>query len=98
MPTLTTQPTEKAAKLDALIRRKEREQEVILVDSKTDREGNVHVLMRRYPRRQCHIVWTTFDTGEEETTYSDFYKGMYNLSHESGLAEIRRRWERTAGY
>lgn len=94
MPTLTTPPTQKEAKLDALIRRKEREQEVILIDSKTDDEGNVHVLMKRYGRRQGHIVWTTFDTGELTTTYSDFYKGLYNQTYESGQEELTRRCSR----
>lgn len=87
MPTLTGNRYEQLKKL---INRKEKELGASLVQTSTDTNGNVHLLMKKRDS-PFYIVWSTFNTGEHQTTYSDFYKGQYYLTYQSGRQELARR-------
>src|SRR5699024_6168701 len=76
-----------------LIVDKEIELNLKVVEESLDEKNNLHILCQRYSDNS-HVVWTSYHTGEVETSYVDFYNGKYDMSREDGYKELNRRVER----
>lgn len=70
--------------------RKEFELGVIVIDEQHSENGDLHVLCKR-ESDNSHVVWTSYNTGDLETSYEDFYGGEYDLTKEEGFRELDRR-------
>lgn len=77
-------------KLDALIKRKEEQLDIMVIDVAYDSDNNAHILAKR-KSDNSFIVWTSINTGEMETTYVDFYNGSYDMDLNTGVMELNRR-------
>lgn len=77
-------------KLKALIKAKEKELKVNAVEIMKDARNNVHILAKR-DIDNSFIVWTTYNTGEPETSYQGFSNGKYDMTLPSAVNELLRR-------
>lgn len=59
-------------KIKELIKRKEKELKVYEIQKAFDSQNNLHVLCKR-ESDSSYVVWTAYYTGEEKTSYKDFY-------------------------
>lgn len=63
---------------------------VDVVQTAFDDMRNLHVLCRRKDN-DLYIVWTAYNTGEQDTSYSKFCDGRYNLDLKTGKMELAKR-------
>lgn len=69
---------------------KEFELGVVVIDEQQSENGDLHVLCER-ESDGSHVVWTSYNTGDLETSYENFYNGKYDLTREEGFKELDRR-------
>lgn len=85
-------PTNKtlSKKLDALLKHKEEQLNITVIDVAYDSNNHAHVLAKR-KSDDSFVVWTSTNTGESKTTYIDFYNGKYDMDLNAGVTELNRR-------
>lgn len=77
-------------KLDKLIKRKEKELNLYIVDVVIGPNKYAHILAKR-ESDNSFVVWTSPYTGEYKTSYVDFYSGMYDMPLTHAVEELNRR-------
>lgn len=73
-----------------LIKDKEKELNVAVVDVKFDNEMNLHVLANRLTD-DSYVAWNSYFVEEMEKSYVNFYNGKYDIDIEQGMRELERR-------
>lgn len=80
-------------KIGRLLFQKEKELNLVVVGQEFDDRKNLHVLCnRRFDN--SYVVWTAYNTGEEKTSFENFYNGKYDMTLEEGVRELERRRDR----
>lgn len=77
-------------KLKELIESKEVELNITVIKIVRDGDKNAVILAKRH-FDDTHIVWSSYYTGEERTSYVNFYSGSYDLTLTRALDETQRR-------
>src|SRR5690554_3132247 len=79
-------------KIEGLIKEKESKLNAYVVERSLDSERNLHVLCKM-ETDGSYTVWTSYYTGEEKTSYVDFYNGSHGLSLKQAIEEFHQRIE-----
>lgn len=77
-------------KRKSLIVNKQEELNFRVVDKVLDDNNDLHILCQRYSDNS-YVVWTSYYTGDVETSYENFYSGEYDMDIEEGFEELFRR-------
>lgn len=77
--------------IDELLKRKSKELNIDIIRNELSRNGDLHVLALR-DSDKSYVVWTSYNTGEDKTSYVDFYNGKYDLTIDQAQIEYDRRF------
>ena len=77
-------------KIKSLLAKKEKELNVHVVSTEFDEDKNLHILCHRMTD-DSFIVWSSYYTGEEKTSFVNFHNGSYDMTLEQGVRELERR-------
>lgn len=77
-------------KIKSLLAEKEKELNVHVVSTEFDEDKNLHILCHRITD-DSFIVWSSYYTGEEKTSFVNFYNGAYDMTLEQGLEVLYER-------
>lgn len=80
-------------KLNQLIKENEQKLGLTTLETFEDEDGTAHILAQRTSDKS-YIVWSSYYTGEESTTYASFHNGKYDMDIEQGINELKRRLNR----
>ena len=73
-----------------LTQQKERELDMTVLEVVLDDHQNAHILAQRN-RDGTYAAWTSYTTGEDSTSYIEFYSGKYDMSLSDAVDELKRR-------
>ncbi|WP_078598625.1 hypothetical protein [Evansella clarkii] len=88
---------EVSEKLNNLVQSREKVLGVRTLEIVKDRHGNTHILAERI-RDKSLIVWTSYFTGEEKTSYEGYHHGEYDLSLTDAIDLLRERSGKSVEY
>lgn len=77
-------------KIERLIKEKESKLNVYVLEKSLDSKRNLHVLCK-VEADGSYTIWTSFYTGEEKTSYVDFYNGKHDLTLKQAIEEFCKR-------
>ncbi|WP_144460404.1 hypothetical protein [Siminovitchia fortis] len=77
-------------KIDALFAEKTEELNVRVIAYQFDEEKNLHVLCQRDSDRS-YISWSSYYTGEKNSSFENFYNGKYDMDLGQGIRELKKR-------
>lgn len=77
-------------KRETLIRRKEKDLNIYIIEILHDEKGNVHILAKKEANGE-YAIWTSYFTGELKTSYVDFYDGIYTYDVKEAVNEYMKR-------
>lgn|SRR5699024_6468972 len=80
-------------KIEKLIKEKEETLKVQTIEKVIDNQGDLHVLCKK-EYDGSYAVWSAYYTGEEKTSFENFYNGSYSKYLKFAVDELTRRVER----
>lgn len=89
--------TDREKNVDSLFERKKRELGVQIVGYEFSENKDLHVLAKR-ESDGTYVGWTSYYTGEDKTSYVDFYNGAYDMNKVQGLKELEIRTGKDLGF
>lgn len=82
------------SKLEKMIKKKEKELKVQVIEKVIDSLGDVHLLCKK-ELDGSYAVWSSYNTGEEITSYENFYNGFYSKDLKVAVMELTKRVKRS---
>ena len=76
--------------IESLYEEKEKNLPIEVMSHLLDENKNLHILAKD-AFNQSYTVWTSYYTGNKETSYDNLYHGKYELNSSEGIKELEKR-------